>query len=146
MPRTELRTEVEIKAPVARVFTILADLARYPEWNPFLTSVTGPLEIGGRLTVELSLPEGRSHVLRPEVIRVLENAELGWQSRFLFPSGLKLEHFLQLSERGAGVTRVVHGQNFSGWLLRWAGATLTLSARGCVYMNQALKRRAESML
>ena len=74
------------------------------------------------------------------------NAELRWQGRFLFPALLQTEHFFLLTERpgDGGVTRVVQGQNFSGFLLRFAGNALTLSARGSVYLNQALKKRAES--
>jgi hypothetical protein len=64
----------------------------------------------------------------------------------LFPALLQAEHFFRLSERpgGESLTRVVQGQNFSGFLLRFAGNALTLAARGSVYLNQALKKRAES--
>jgi hypothetical protein len=126
------------------VFTVLTDFQRYPEWNPFLTSLAGRLAVGQKLALELSLPEGKTYLLEPEVTQVTENAEIRWRGRFLFPALLELEHFLLLSERGERLTRVVQGQNFSGFLLRFGGGALTLSARGCVYMNQALKKRAES--
>jgi len=144
MPRTELRFEVEIAAPLAHVYGVLTDFKTYEEWNPFLTSVSGQLAVGQKLSVEMSLPEGRIYVLEPEVTQVTENTELRWRGRYLFPALLEAEHFFQLSERPGGVTRVVQGQNFSGFLLRFAGNALTLSARGCVYMNQALKKRAET--
>lgn len=144
MPKTELRTEVEIAAPVARVYDVLTDFARYEAWNPFLTSLSGPLEVGKKLKVEMSLPEGKIYLLEPQVTQVSENSELRWRVRFLFPALLEAEHFFLLTERAPGLTRVVQGQNFSGFLLRFAGNALTLSARGCVYMNQALKKRAES--
>jgi len=146
MPRTELRFEVEIAAPVAHVYGVLTDFRSYEEWNPFLTSVSGKLAVGQKLAVEMSLPEGRTYELTPEVTQVAENAELRWRSRYLSPSLLEVEHFFQLSERPLGVTRVVQGQNFSGFLLRFAGNALTLSARGSVYLNLALKKRAESRL
>jgi hypothetical protein len=146
MPRTELRFEVEINAPVTHVYRVLCDLEHYEEWNPFLTSVRGKLEVGQTLAVEMSLPEGQTYLLKPQVTQVTENAELRWQGRFLLPSLLQTEHFFLLTERPGegGVTRVVQGQNFSGFLLRFAGNALTLSARGSVYLNQALKKRAES--
>ena len=144
MSRTELRTEVEIQAPPSRVYQLLTDFARYPEWNPFLTAASGKLEVGSRLSLELSLPEGNSYVLSPTLESVKENEELRWRGRYLFASLLEAEHFFVLSERDAGTTRLVHGQNFSGFLLKLAGNSLTLAARGAVYMNQALKKRAEA--
>jgi hypothetical protein len=144
MPRTELRTEVEINAPIAQVYAVLTDLPSYHEWNPFLTAVSGELSVGKKLSLEMSLPEGKTYLLEPLLTQVTENAELRWRGRFGFPALLEVEHFLLLSERAERVTRVVQGQNFSGFLLRFAGSELTLSARGCVYMNQALKKRAEA--
>src|SRR4051794_9018299 len=117
MPRTELRSEVEINAPIAHVYGVLVDFARYPEWNPFLTAVSGKLEVGQKLSLEMSLPEGQTYLLEPRVTRVTENAELRWQGRFLFPALLEAEHFFLLSEREGGLTRVVQGENFSGFLL-----------------------------
>jgi len=144
MPRTELRSEVEINAPLSHVYGVLSDLGGYQAWNPFLTTVSGKLEVGKKLALEMSLPEGRTYLLEPTVTQVTENAELRWQGQFLFPALLKAEHFFLLSERDGGVTRVVQGQNFSGLLLRFAGNALTLAARGSVYLNQALKKRAEA--
>ena len=79
MPRTELRTEVEILAPPTVVYGVLTDFSRYHEWNPFLTSVSGKLAPGGRLSLELSLPEGSTYALTPMLERVTENEELRWR-------------------------------------------------------------------
>jgi hypothetical protein len=144
MPQTELRSEVEIDAPITRVYAVLKNLERYHEWNPFLTSLSGQLAVGQKLCVEMSLPEGNIYELKPQVTQVTENTELRWRGGFGFAGLLQAEHFFLLSERGPTRTRVVQGQNFSGFLLRFAGNSLTLAARGAVYMNQALKKRAES--
>ncbi len=144
MPRTELRAEVEISAPVSHVYRVLTDFPHYAEWNPFITAIVGTLVAGEPLTVEMSLPEGNAYVLKPRVIQVTENTELRWRGHFWRPALLQAEHFFQLSERGEALTRFVQGENFSGFMLRFATTTLTQTARGLVYMNQALKKRAES--
>jgi hypothetical protein len=144
VPRTELRTEVEINAPVSHVYRVLTDFPHYGEWNPFITAIAGTLAAGEPLSVEMSLPEGNTYVLKPRLMLVTENAELRWRGHFWLPALLQAEHFFQLAERGDAVTRFVQGENFSGVLLRFATATLTQAARGFVYMNQALKKRAES--
>lgn len=146
MPKTELRTEVEIAAPIAHVYRVLTDFESYQAWNPFLTSLSGKLAVGEKLKLEMSLPEGNSYLLEPRVTQVTESAELRWSGRFMFPALLEAEHLFLLTERGERLTRLVQGLNFSGFLLRFAGSSLTLSARGCVYMNQALKKRAEAAL
>jgi hypothetical protein len=144
MPRTELRTEVEIDAPAAHVYRVLTDFAHYHEWNPFIPAIAGTLALGQELSVEMSLPEGKTYLLKPRVTHLTEQSELRWRGCYLFPFLLEAEHFFLISERGERVTRFVQGENFSGLLLRFAGNALTLTARGFVYMNQALKKRAES--
>ena len=146
MSKTELRTEVEIAAPLMHVYRVLTDFDSYQAWNPFLTAVSGQLAVGQNLSVEMSLPEGKTYLLEPVVTQVTENSELRWSGRFMFPALLEAEHFFLLTERGERLTRVVQGHNFSGFLLRFAGNSLTLAARGSVYMNLALKKRAESTL
>ncbi|HEX3776339.1 MAG TPA: SRPBCC domain-containing protein [Polyangiaceae bacterium] len=140
----EIRTEVEIAAPAARVWHALTDFADYHEWNPFITHISGELREGGTLTVCLSLPEGSDHELRPELLRCQTNEELRWRGHLLFPGLFDGEHFFRLQELGPDRTRFVHGETFSGVLVRFAGRTITRAARGFVYMNQALKKRVEA--
>lgn len=144
MPKTELRTEVEIDAPAEHVFRVLTDFRSYHEWNPFIVSISGELAVGDALAVELSLPEGKTYQLKPRVTQLSENSELRWRGSYLHPALLDAEHFFLLHQRGATLTRFVQGENFSGFLLRFSGRALTLAARGFVYMNQALKKRAET--
>jgi len=144
VPRTELRAEVEIHTPVSLVYRVLTNFPQYAEWNPFITAIAGTLVTGETLSVDLSLPEGSSYELKPRLMQVTENAELRWRGHFWLPALLEVEHFFQLEGRGDALTRFVQGQNFSGFLLRFASTPLTQTARGLVYMNQALKKRAES--
>jgi hypothetical protein len=144
MSRLELRTEIEIAAPVADVYRVLTDFPRYPEWNPFITSISGRLEAGADLNVELSLPEGSDHRFKPKLLRIEPERELRWRGRLVSPLLFEGEHFFQLHALSVSVTRFVHGEDFSGVLLRFMNPTLTLTARGFVYMNEALKKRVEN--
>lgn len=39
-----ISTEIEIAAPPATIWAVLTDYERYPEWNPFLTKISGDKE------------------------------------------------------------------------------------------------------
>lgn len=143
MQPIDLRSEVEINAPAARVFEVLMDFERYHEWNPFIPTIKGTPAVGKRLTLELSLPEGKTYALRPQVTRLETGSELRWRGSYLSPLLLETEHYFLLSERGE-LTRFAQGQKLSGFLLRFAGNDLSLTLRGFAYMNQALKKRCES--
>jgi uncharacterized protein YndB with AHSA1/START domain len=61
----ELVTEILINAPPSAVWKVLTDLPAYPEWNPFIRSISDDLKPGGRLTVVIQPPEGWSMTFRP---------------------------------------------------------------------------------
>jgi len=141
----EIRTELEIAAPASHVWRILTDFPRYGDWNPFITEIAGELAVERQLQLRLSLPEGRDFNIRPRLLRCDENRELCWRGHFLFPGLFDGEHFFRLESVSERRTRFVQGENFGGVLVRFSGRTITRAARGFVYMNQALKRRAEAV-
>lgn len=146
MQPIDLRSEVEINAPPEHVFRVLTDFSRYHEWNPFIPSISGKLALGEQLALELSLPEGKTYELKPRVIGLSEGRELRWRGSYLLPSMLEAEHYFLLSPLDERLTRFAQGQKLSGFLLRFAGGGLNLALRGFAYMNQALKKRAETSL
>lgn len=139
----ELRTEVEIDAPPERVWAVLTDFAAYPEWNPFITEVSGKLEAGARVRVELSYADGRNTRFRSSVLTVKPGEELRWVSKFWFKGLFDGEHFIQLHALEGGRTRLIQGENFGGLFVKLGANTFTQTGRGFVGMNAALKRRVE---
>jgi hypothetical protein len=142
----QLHTEIEIDAPVQAVWATLTDFHSYPEWNPFITQISGKLAVGQELCVNVSLPEGGNYTLRPKLLRWEPERELCWLGHLWFKGLFDGEHFFRLQEVGAGRTRLTQGEKFSGLLLRVLGGTLSKTSRGFVYMNRALKRRVEQRL
>jgi hypothetical protein len=58
---------IDIPASPATVWRLLAQTDRYPEWNPFMTALTGQLAVGERLAV--TIRPGR---------RVIDDTEAGF--------------------------------------------------------------------
>ena len=140
----EVRTEIEISAPAAEIWKVLLDFRRYPEWNPFIVRIAGEPEVGSRLAITLSLPDSnREREIGPRLLRCDAERELRWLGHLGMKGLFDGEHFFRLEARGDGTTRVVHGEDFSGILLRFMLNQVTEATRGFVYMNQALKRRVE---
>lgn len=139
----QLRTEIEIERPPADVWRILADTDSYPEWNPFIVRFEGQLAVGSKLRVTISPPGESEMSVSPTVLRFEPGRELRWRGKLLFDFLFRGEHFFELRETRQGQTRLIHGEDFSGILVRFSGRILTATARGFVLMNQALKRRAE---
>lgn len=141
----ELRTEIEIDAPPFAVWAVLTDFSRFRDWNPFIPSISGEARVGARLEVVISPPEGREMKFRPTVLVADPEKELRWIGHLFFRGLFDGEHFFRLVEVGGGRTRFVQGENFSGILVKPMAGLLTNTARGFVYMNQAIKRRVESL-
>ena len=140
----ELRTTIQIDAPPERVWEVLTDFASYPEWNPYLTSVTGVAERGEKLAVRFEPPEGRGMTIKPTVLRADGPREFRWLGRLVLPRVFDGQHIFEL-EAHEGGTRFVQREEFRGALvtplLAWVGKS---TEAGFTQMNEALKKRAEA--
>lgn len=79
MLRRAYVADVEIDAPPERVWEVIVDLPRYPEWNPFTIDVRSSLREGDPvdLTVRMSRL-GRTLVQREHVREVTPHRRLRW--------------------------------------------------------------------
>ena len=141
-----IETSIIIAAPPARVWGVLTDFARFPEWNPFVRSIKGDLAVGSRLDVQIA-PQGKKGMrFRPTVRAANANQELRWLGSLLVPGLFDGEHYFVLEPQGSGTTRFVHGERFSGILvgLIMSAGMLDATRQGFEAMNTALKQRAEA--
>lgn len=141
----ELRTSIEIDAAPEEVWDILMDFESYPDWNPFLTSISGEPSVGADLSIRFEPPEGRAMTIKPTVLRSQATREFRWRGRLGLPRIFDGEHIFELSPTPGGGTQLVHREEFRGLLvsplLAWIGNS---TQAGFVAMNEALKARVEA--
>lgn len=82
---------------------------------------------------------------KPTVLVADRHRELRWHGRLLVPGLFDGEHYFLIEGKAVGLTRLVHGEKFSGLPVAMARSTLDKGTRdGFIVMNKALKTRAET--
>ena len=141
----EIDTRIEIEAAPARVWEVLTDFERYPDWNPSIRRISGEKRAGGRLDFEGAMGGGRSMRFKPRVLVYEPGRELRWLGRLFLPGLFDGEHAFEIEPLGEGRSRFRQSERFRGALvpLLWPlmGAN---TLRGFEEMNQALKARSEA--
>lgn len=136
----QISTSIKINASREKVWEILTDFENYPEWNPFVQSLTGVVKVGNR--IEIKLPGMK---LKPRVLTLDKNTEFKWLGHFIFKGLFDGEHKFHLSDDGRGVTHFEHSESFKGILVRPLLKSIGKTTKqGFEEMNKALKLRAEN--
>ncbi|MGB1277488.1 MAG: SRPBCC family protein [Nannocystaceae bacterium] len=140
----DLRTVVDIQASVAKVWRVLFDTARYPEWNPMVREISCPKGLAPRMPIKLTFRVGPVVVpgVAARVTKFQPERVLAWKGGL---AGLQTgEHYFVLAERPGGVTRVIHGERWRGVAVAPViGALGSLLFAGYRELNQALRERCE---
>jgi hypothetical protein len=140
-----LRTEIQINASPQKVWEILTDFESYPDWNPFVTNISGDLVGGHHLSVRLEMPGGKPMEIKPVVTRALINEGLSWKGSLWFPGLFDGEHKFTIREIHEDRVRFVQEENFSGLLTPFIFPKIQFGTReGFEKMNMALRDRAEA--
>lgn len=125
------------------MWAVVTDFAAYPEWNPFIRSISGELHEGAKLEVRIEPPGARAMTFKPTLRAVEVSRELRWLGRLLLPGVFDGEHSLRIEPLGNGRSRLVQSETFSGLLVGFFKGTLAKTEAGFEQMNTALKTRVE---
>lgn len=149
--------EIEINAPIEQVWAVLLDGAKYPEWNRFIFSVDGDLQVPG-VPIPMQVKLGKRTV-RPSMNVVIVEppeparsgdrkararwvhqyasllARIGWLTS-------ERHHEMEASENGY-TTRYRTWEPFGGWL-KWGVPYKQIDA-GFKAQAVQLKARVETL-
>lgn len=129
-----------IHAPANRIWSILTDAARYPQWNPTVTRVDGTIAPGQRIALHVTINPGRAF---PVTVTTFESPQ-----RMVWRGGLPLglfvgERVFTLTPTSDGAVEFNMRETFTGLLAPLIGRTLPDMQPAFEQFVAALKREAE---
>jgi hypothetical protein len=130
----------EIDAPADRIWNLLTDGPRVPEWNSTVTSLAGEIALGRKLALVVPLDPTRT--FRPKVTKFVPNRAMEWSDGFA-PMFRGVRTFT-LTERPDSRTEFAMVEEFSGLMLPMIKRTLPDFAPAFEAYAADLKRVAET--
>jgi hypothetical protein len=139
-----LHAAVDIDAPAERVWQVVSDFRRYPDWNPFIVRAAGEPHVGESLDITIAAPGMKPVSFRPRVLDVEPGRLIRWKGEFKLPGLFDGRHALIVEPLDGGRSRFTTHENVTGILLPFAGRVMTASQQGFDLMARAVKERAEA--
>ena len=135
----ELTTEILIHASPEKVWAILTDFNAYQNSNPFITSITGDVQTGNKIKVNIG-----GMKFKPKILAFNSNQEFRWLGHLLIRGLFDGEHRFLLIDNGDGTTTFIQSEKFNGIFVILFNKKLDTDTRaGFEAMNQKLKQQAE---
>jgi hypothetical protein len=139
------RTNFEISASAQQVWETVTSFDRYSEWNPQISSIYGPLEVGATIKLRLTLPGRPALDVSATIEEVDPKERLTWRGHVLAPwffEGYRRFEIRPLEEGGVMFTHVedIHGILGPVFSLLMG----TPQRRSHEALNQALRERVEA--
>ena len=136
-----LHASADIDAPAERVWRVVTDFARYPEWNPFIVRASGEQRVGGRLELTITAPDVRAVTFRPIVLDLEPGRLIRWKGKLWIPGLFDGRHALTVEPLDGGRSRFTTHEEVSGILVPILGKVMRASQQGFELMTEALGRR-----
>lgn len=140
-----IKTEIEISAPPAKVWSIISDINNWQEWSPIIKESHGTASVGSELTITMIGKEkGKDGPkYNPIITELDEPSYLRWRAHMLTGFIFTNYKILELEETSSG-TRLTHKELFKGLLAPIFCGQMEKGVPPMLNsMNQALKELAE---
>ena len=137
----EIKTSIDISAPPTKVWEVLTNFSEYENWNPFLKSIEGDVEVGKKIRINVN-----GMKFKPIVLIFNENKEIRWIGKFLFKGLFDGEHSFDIIDNQNGTSTFKQEEKFTGILVGLFSKKLESETKpGFVAMNKKLKEIAEKL-
>ena len=122
----EVRTEVLIYAPIDSVWNKLMAVKDYPQWNPFIQSISGTIKLHRYLKIQLQIDDSTQKEFKVKVLELKPNTRFAWGGSVLF--FFKAKHYFYLEAQSPTATKLVQGEYWKGWFGKKYGQQVYRSA------------------
>lgn len=146
MKAKEIFTEIDIEAPVEKVWSVLTDFENYSKWNHTITSISGTLSKGSTLDISMYIPHHKDMLFHAQVTKVEENKEIRWVGKKALGGlgTIEGEQVLRLKKDGEFKTSFYNTEFFTGLFLGMVWGKISYDTQVAFErMNEALKKRCE---
>ena len=132
---------IGVAAPAETIWELLADVERWPEWNPLYTQASGKLGIGAALKLRENRPGRPPREISPVIVDWEPQAQILWRENGVLARTMRYIEIEALTETGC---IFANGAFFHGV----AGEMQAKSQRRAIYegfesLGQAVKRLSE---
>ena len=143
----EIKTKINIDCPPEKVWKILTDFEKYPEWNPMIKSIEGELRRRNRLKVRLEIKGMSKMTIKPRVATFHSGKSFSWLGHLLIIGLFDGHHIFELNQNQDGSTEFIHREQFSGVMIPLMKKILeTKVAVAFEEMNRNLKSTCEDAI
>lgn len=140
----EIKTEIHIQSSPEKVWSILTQFQNYPNWNPFIKSISGDVKVGNRITARIEPPGAKGMTFKPKVLTYSAHKEFTWLGNLVFPGLFDGKHSFKLIAHNDGTTTLIQSEAFKGILVPLFKKMLDVNTvKGFTAMNEKLKELAE---
>lgn len=137
--------EIEIQSTAKRVWEVLTDFDKYPEWNPLLCRVKGKLVVGEKVYLTAKSTSNEMNLICT-VLTVEPNRQFSWKFHIIFPFLFRGEHIFKIDLIDEHKIRFIDREVFNGLLVPLQAKNLEINAKpAMVAMGEALKERVEKI-
>jgi hypothetical protein len=140
----EIRTEIEISAPPAKVWKVLTDFNKWAAWNPIVSQASGEASLGSKLIIVMCGKVGeKGHRYMPVVTNLEEPKFFQWRAKMMAEFLFTNDKVFELQQTTSG-TRLIQKEIFNGLLVPLFGSKFSDYVPSMLKsMNEALKVAVE---
>ena len=141
----ELRTEIQISAPIDKVWQVITDFDHWKDWNPTVNRASGNASVGSKLSITICGEDCQdAGSFQPIVLQANPPKYFRWRATMMVGFLFKNDRVFELNEKNGG-TELIHREEYSGLMVPLAWKKLNKFALPILEkMNKALKDKLEA--